>query len=93
MNPTTEPREGFWWFSGYRRIRGTQRVFVDEPVCVCYEWHGYEKALGVKMLGRSQHFRLESFIGTWQAIVCEPRPEGSREGSRLLPEGGPLGNL
>jgi hypothetical protein len=68
----TEPREGFWWFSGHRTIRGTQRVCVDEPVCVCWKYHGYEKQLGVIMLGRGQHFRLESFVGTWQPIVCEP---------------------
>jgi hypothetical protein len=65
VNP---PNEGFWWFSGQRVIRGTQRVCVDEPVCVCYQYHGYEKQLGVVMLGKQQHFKIESFIGEWKPL-------------------------
>jgi hypothetical protein len=70
-HPPTEPTEGFFWFSGHRVIRGTQRVNVDEPVCVCWKYHGYEKQLGVIMLGRQHAFALSSFEGTWLPIVCE----------------------
>jgi hypothetical protein len=64
------PGEGYWFFSGVRTVRGTQRVFVDEPVCVCWKYHGAAKQLGVILLGRQTHFRIESFDGTWQPIVC-----------------------
>jgi hypothetical protein len=68
----TPPTEGFWFFSGVRIIRGTQRVHVDEPVCVCYQYHGYEKQLGVILLGRQTHYRLESFDGEWHKLEVTP---------------------
>jgi hypothetical protein len=68
-NPPTEPN--FYFFHGYRTVRGTQRVAVDEPVCVCWGWHRAEKVLGVVMLGKQRHYRVECFIGEWTPIVCE----------------------
>jgi hypothetical protein len=65
-NPPTEPN--FYFFSGYRIVRGTQRVAVDEPVRVTYAWHRAENKLGVWMLGKQRHYPLECFIGTWQPI-------------------------
>jgi hypothetical protein len=81
------PGEGYWFFSGHRRIRGTQRVCVDEPVCVCYQWHGTQKQLAVMMLGRQHSFRIESFDGTWVRLeYCEVT---LREPLQGMPQGGP----
>jgi hypothetical protein len=68
----TPPTEGFYFFRGVRVIRNNQRVFVDEPVCVCYEYHGAAKTIGVMMLGRQTHYRLESFDGDWQPLEVTP---------------------
>jgi hypothetical protein len=69
---TTPPTEGFFWFSGYRTVRGTQRVAVDEPVCVTYAWHRAEKVLGVVMLGKQRHYRVECFVGEWTPLRVLP---------------------
>jgi len=56
---------GYFFFRGIRIIRGTHRVAVDEPVRVCREHNG---ELGVVLLGRQVHFRLDKFIGTWHKL-------------------------
>jgi len=62
----TPPKsEGFYRFTGIRIIRGTHRVAVDEPVRVCREHNG---ELGVVLLGRQVHFRLDKFIGEWHKL-------------------------
>ena len=67
----TPPTEGFYFFRGQRIVRGSQRIFVDEPVCVCYEYHGAAKTLGVMMLGKQQHYRIECFVSEWQPLSLD----------------------
>jgi len=62
---TTPTEPNFYFFTGVRIIRGTHRVAVDEPVRVCREHNG---ELGVVLLGRQVHFKIDKFIGTWQEL-------------------------
>jgi hypothetical protein len=39
---------------------------------MCYQYHGYEKQLGVILLGRQTHYRLESFDGEWHKLEVTP---------------------
>jgi len=65
----TPPDEGYFHFRGIRIIRGTHRVAVDEPVRVCREHNG---ELGVVLLGRQVHFKIDKFIGEWHKLDVTP---------------------
>lgn len=64
-------RECFAIFIGTRHIRNALYEHIAEAVQIVEVYRNGVTALGVKMTGRQQAFRLEMFSGTWEIIELE----------------------